>query len=199
MSHGLPHRPASPEGQEPSQQQAEELLASKGLDFSEFNREFAAMGELSPQSYDKLLKSGIPQTLVDGYIEGQRAIAERGLNEVYKLAGGSKEYAETVEWARENLDPSEIAAYDRAMSSGDMGAIKVAVKGLRAQYMADPENKPEPTLIGGDRPRSDGSVFQSSEEVVAAVRDPRYKTDKAYRDAYEKKLARSDVFGQGRG
>jgi hypothetical protein len=85
------------------------------------------------------------------------------------------------------------------MSSGDMGAIKVAVKGLRAQYMADPENKPEPTLIGGDRPRSDGSVFQSSEEVVAAVRDPRYKTDKAYRDAYEKKLARSDVFGQGRG
>ena len=54
----------------------------------------------------------------------------------------------------------------------------------------------EPRLISGRTSSSPNTrVFKSNEEVVAAMRDPRYKKDIAYQHEVQTRLQDSDVFG----
>ena len=51
----------------------------------------------------------------------------------------------------------------------------------------------EPKLIGGRASSTPNTrVFKSNAEVVAAMRDPRYKVDKAFQDEVHRKLAQSN-------
>jgi hypothetical protein len=52
----------------------------------------------------------------------------------------------------------------------------------------------EPKLIGGKASRTTGDKFESHAQVVAAMNDPLYKTDPAFRKKVEQKLSRSSVF-----
>ncbi len=67
----------------------------------------------------------------------------------------------------------------------------MAVSGLQAKYLA--QGNREPNLIGGRATRSVGDKLESSAQVVAAMNDPLYKTDPAYRAKVEAKIARSNV------
>jgi hypothetical protein len=50
-------------------------------------------------------------------------------------------------------------------------------------------------LIGGKLSTSSSDVFRSSQEVMAAMSDPRYLQDSAYTQDVQDKLLRSDVLG----
>ena len=62
---------------------------------------------------------------------------------------------------------------------------------MKAQY--DNVNGYEGRMLSGKAPRSSGDVFRSQAEVVAAMSDPRYDADPAYRQDLIQKLDRSDV------
>jgi hypothetical protein len=63
-------------------------------------------------------------------------------------------------------------------------------------YYAFQENSGyEPELIGGKLSASSSDVFRSSQEVMAAMSDPRYLQDSAYTQDVQDKLLRSDVLG----
>jgi hypothetical protein len=72
------------QGQQPQQAQqstvadesARQAVEQAGVDFDALSDEWANNGELAPDSYDKLEKSGIPRALVDSYIEGQQQIRQ---------------------------------------------------------------------------------------------------------------------------
>ena len=53
----------------------------------------------------------------------------------------------------------------------------------------------EPNLIGGKLSGNSSDVFRSSQEVMAAMNDPRYLQDSAYTQDVQDKLLRSDVLG----
>jgi hypothetical protein len=69
----------------------------------------------------------------------------------------------------------------------------MAVKGLYAQFQAS--GNASPSLQQGSTSGS-GSVqgFNSSAQMVAAMQDPRYKNDPAYRANIEKRLSVSNGF-----
>ena len=48
-------------------------------------------------------------------------------------------------------------------------------------------------MLTGKAARSSGDVFRSQPELVAAMSDPRYDTDPAYRQDIIEKLDRSDL------
>ena len=48
-------------------------------------------------------------------------------------------------------------------------------------------------MLTGTAPKSSGSVFRSQQEMVAAMSDPRYENDPAYRQDILEKLERSDL------
>lgn len=177
----------------PTAEQAQEALEQKGLDISVFNQEFQEKGELSPESYEKLQKAGIPKEIVDGYIAGQKLIAEQQQTRVFDTAGGQEEYAKMVDWAKTNLSTEERKAYNDTLESGDMNKILLAVRGLRASY--EDANGRTPNLVNTTSNGSAGSApFQSQAQLIQAMSDPRYRTDPAYRAEVEKRLAVSEIF-----
>lgn len=176
-----------------TQQDAQNALADKGLDLTEFSNEFSQKGELSPESYEKLAKAGYDKNIVDQYIEGQRALASNYENSIKSVAGGGEKYSEMVEWAKSNMTESEIAAYNASIDSRNVDQAKLAVEGLKAKFEAAVGRAPN--LIGGGlKGGSEADVFESTSQVTKAMADPRYKDDPAYRAKVQAKLARSKVF-----
>lgn len=172
---------------------AQNALSQKGLDLTEFSKEFSEKGELSQESYEKLSKSGFDKNLVDQYIQGQRALADSYANSIKSEAGGDEKYSEIVQWAKVNMTPSEIEAFNKAVDSGNQDQAKLAVKGLRASY--ESANGREPNLMsGGVKGGSEGDTFESTAQLTKAMADPRYREDPAYRAKVQAKLGRSSLF-----
>ena len=113
------------------------------------------------------------------------------INEVQNSVGGEKQYTEIVGWAAENLPKSQVDAFDNLISTGNTEMIKLAVAGIKSQY--SDANGYEGRTLQGKPSKSSGDVFRSQAELVAAVSDPRYDNDPAYRQDVISKLDRSDV------
>ena len=156
--------------------------------------------QLSEETIGKL--SGMDsKDLLSAYLEAQKAnpidqapevdLTDRDISSVQDVAGGANDYNTLVEWASSNLSKSEIQSFDDLISSGNVGAIKLAVSGLKAQY--DNANGYEGRMLTGKPPQTSKDVFRSQAEVVAAMSDSRYDRDPAYRQDLIEKLDRSNV------
>lgn len=170
----------------------QEALQKQGLDMNEFSQEFAQKGELSQESYEKLAKAGFDKNLVDDYIAGQQARAAQFEGTIKAEVGGDERYGEMVEWAKANLTPAEITAYNNAVSSGNAEQAKLAALGLSAKFGKAVGQEPG-RLLGGQKAGAE-DVFESTAQVTKAMADPQYRNDPAYRAKVQAKLARSQVF-----
>lgn len=167
------------------------VLDKAGLDFNTFQEEYNETGSLSDDAYSALEEAGFPKTLVDTWIAGQQALAADATQAVFEVVGGQEQYADIVQWAADNLPQQEISAFNRTIDSGDPAAMKLAVEGLAARYRSVEGSSPK--LMQGNAVPSTSGAFQSVAELTAAMRDPRYNADPAYRQTVAEKLARSNV------
>jgi hypothetical protein len=164
---------------------AEKLIGTEALD--SFVSEFRTSGALSEESYGKLQNFGLSKQVVDAYIEGQKALADRQAEAVYAQVGGRDSYQQVIEWASSSLSADEQEAFNGIMASGDMKAAAFAVKNLAVRFAAE----------GGQPVRIEGKAvatpagFRSKSEMVSAMRDPRYQRDPAYRQEVARKMASS--------
>ena len=94
-------------------------------------------------------------------------------------------------WSQNNLPESKISAFDELVESGSVEAISLAVEGLKARY--EMANGYEGELVTGRAPVQQSDGFRSQAELVAAMSDPRYDNDPAYRNDVIEKLDRSNV------
>jgi hypothetical protein len=172
--------------------QAKEALASRGLDFTEFSTEFAQQGQLSDESYEKLEKAGIPRNYVDQYVEGQKAQAALYESEVKSVVGGDQSFSEMVEWAKSNLSPQEIAAYNAAIDSGSRDQAKLAVAGVYQKFSAARPSEPN-LLQGKTSGASVGEAYESVAQLTKDMASPEYKSDPAFRARVQAKLSRSSI------
>lgn len=179
----------TPEGNENAQQ----VLEDRGLDFNTFSEEWRTSGQLSPESYEKLQKAGIPQEMVDAYIEGQQVLAQQATTRIYDTAGGQEEYSKIVQWAAQNLPKADIEAYNAAIASENVEQMVLATRGLKATF--EEHRGKTPQLIDGytSGDASRGDSFNSLAQMKAAMADPRYQKDSAYREEVIKKLSRSSI------
>ena len=173
-----------------SASEVSDLLDSRGLDFDVFQEEYMQTGTLSPEAYEALEEAGLSETLVDTWIEGQNALANQVTSQMQSLVGGAEEYGQLVQWASDNLPEGEVDAYNQVMGSQDPDLIRLAVQGLNARYRSEAE----PSLLQGGTGEVTGGKFSSNAELTAAMRDPRYALDPAYRQQVADKLARSSLF-----
>ena len=117
-------------------------------------------------------------------------LSDAEMNQVYNSAGGEAEYNNLTSWAAQNLDESKMDAFNDIIDRGNATSIQIAVAGLRAEYEAQ-EGYEGRMLTGKSARTQDG--FRSQAEVVAAMNDPRYDQDPAYRQDIYDKLERSNV------
>jgi hypothetical protein len=160
---------------------------------TKFFNEVTETGALSEASYEELTKAGYPKHVVDQYLRGaqaEQAAQNASVNETKALAGGEDGYAAMSLWMAANLDEAEITEYNEAVSSGKKSVIQYAVKAMHAKYSAA-EGGQDPQLLGGGNTPAVGGGYMSQKEVSAAMRDPRYEKDAAYRQSVQDKIARS--------
>jgi hypothetical protein len=183
---------AEPKADSQTDQQAAEELASKGLDLNEFNAEFGQTGQLSQESYNKLEKAGYPRNIVDQYIDGQRARAALYESEIKNVAGGDQTFSEMVEWAKANLSPAEINAYNAAIDSGDTAKAKLAVAGVHTRFSASRPSEPN-LFKGATSATPSNESYESLAQMQKDMASPEYKSDPAFRAKVERKLANSSI------
>lgn len=166
-------------------------LQTRGLDINAFQAEYAQNGKLSEDSYAKLAQAGYSRDFVNDYIRGQEALAVQESEAIFKEVGGEAEFKKMASWARANLPAHEVDAFNRIVDSAPVDALRFAVLGLHAKYVA--ANGQEPRLVNG-QPGSGVEGFASRYEMVEAMRDPRYRKDEAYRAMVQQKVAVSNIF-----
>lgn len=177
---------------------ANKVIEASGFDVNPYQEEYFSTGDVTPENRAKIaegLKGVLGDNaleIVNQYIEGQKVTHANDRKMYYEEAGGEDAYHGLVTWASTNLSKEEIAAYNKAIDSGDRHAATLAIRGLRSTYEA--KNGRDPNRIigsGGANGPSSGAPFQSSAEMTAAMRDPRYKTDEAYRANVAARIAAS--------
>ena len=170
---------------------ATKAVDSAGLNMESLSEEYAKEGKLADASYTSLEKAGIPKDYVDKFIAGQQAIADQQSSSVKEMVGGTQAYDNMSEWAGQNLSETEKTAYNSAVNSKDLEAVKLAVVGLKARYAQSTGS--EPKLVEGKASPSGEQGFQSWAQVTQAMSDPRYAKDVAYQAEVKNKLANSNI------
>ena len=170
---------------------ATKAVDSAGLNMDSLAEEYAKDGKLADGSYESLQKAGIPKDYVDRFIAGQQAIADQQSSSVKEMVGGTQAYDTMSEWAGQNLSETEKTAYNSAVNSKDLEAVKLAVVGLKARYSQATGS--EPKLVEGKSSASGEQGFQSWAQVTQAMSDPRYAKDVAYQAEVKNKLANSKI------
>jgi len=154
---------------------------------------------LSKETIEKFSEMS-SQDLVNAYLEMQKNappqeegpdVSEAQINAIQNSVGGQKEYDKIITWASNNLEQNEVDAFDGLIATGNVDAIKLGVSALQSKYRD--ANGYEGRMLSGKKADSRGDVFRSQAELVAAMNDPKYENDPAYRADLIAKLDRSDV------
>lgn len=151
------------------------------------------------QELEKRLGSRGYEAAEDSEVEDEAAeqevsvLSQEDEQVILESIGGQENFAAVQEWARDNLNQEELEAYNREVNSGDYYRARNALQSLYYAYQDN--NGYEPNLIGGKLSANSSDVFRSSQEVMAAMSDPRYLQDPAYTQDVQDKLIRSEVLG----
>lgn len=190
------------EYEEESEETEEVELSDNAELIAEASAEFEDNGQVSEETLAKF--QGMSSTdLVNAYVEMSEFVGEDGeveaapdlsdtdINTVKNVVGGEQAYENIMTWSQNNLPESKISAFDELVESGSVEAISLAVEGLKARY--EMANGYEGELVTGRAPVQQSDGFRSQAELVAAMSDPRYDNDPAYRNDVIEKLDRSNV------
>ena len=115
--------------------------------------------------------------------------SQADIKELKGVVGGEENYANMINWAQGSLNEQEIQMFDAVMQRGDPLAAFFAVRSLAYAY--NDAVGYDGKMVQGKAPKQNTDQFRSQAEVVAAMGDPRYENDPAYRRDIMEKLERS--------
>ena len=153
-------------------------------------------GKLSEETMSKLTQMD-SKDLIEAYMQIQSQPTQvedftaDQVTDIQNFVGGEEQYNGLVGWAAENMPQNFVQAFDNLINVGDPDMVKLAVVGLQAAFQE--ANGYEGRMLSGKPAQTQQDVFRSQAEVVAAMSDPRYDRDPAYRQDVFAKLDRSDL------
>lgn len=171
---------------------AKDALEQAGLSMEALAEKIIATGDIEEADYEALAKVGISKAMATAYIEGQKALGEAVTSRMHSHVGGKETFESIVEWAAGGgLTEAEATAFNKVVDEGSEDALKLALDGLKAKFVASGNNAPR--LLGGNRTPATTDVYTSLAQMRADMGDPRYAKDPAFRAAVEQKLFRSNI------
>ena len=118
-------------------------------------------------------------------------MSDTDVKQLKDIVGGDANYSNMLKWAQSNLQEQEIQMFDSVMSRGDVASAFFAINSLAQRY--NDRVGYDGKMLTGNAPKGNTDTFRSQPELVAAMNDPRYDNDPAYRNDIMEKLARSDM------
>lgn len=195
------------QGQEPQGDGEQPLILGKYKTYEELEKAYTSLqqefsrvkngqaptvsdqAKTSDQAGDEKADSAGPDSGVS------EEIAQATIQALLDQAGGQDGYQRLTRWASAYLEPDRINAYNQALQSGNKDTALIALKAI--QYDMMQSQGYQPSLASGKAPSvSTVRPFESEQQVVAAMSDPRYSglnPDPAYIREVERRLAASDT------
>lgn len=184
--------PPAPQAPQPAQA-LEAATKAAGIDMAALDAELTKDGKLSDATYETLAKAGVSREFMDAHIAGQQAIADREVNTIMASVGGEEAFKQIQAWGRSNLPAAELKAFnDLVDSKAPVETVNLVLAGIKSRYEA--ANGSEPTLLNGQTASAGAAGFQSIAQMTAAMSDPRYAADPAYRAEIEGRIAVTTAF-----
>ena len=118
-------------------------------------------------------------------------LTQEDVDYLQDMAGGKDGYQSMLKWAADSLEQKEIDMYDAVMEVGDPNSVYFAVQALVARY--NDATGSDGKLLTGKGSDAQTPGFRSQQELVAAMSDPRYESDPAYRSDVIQKLEQSEI------
>ena len=187
--------------EEAPQEETQEEESEAPAEVSVLDRmwEEATSGDEFSEELTKEIQNMAPTDIANMYLD-YRQQAENGtaqgrdfsqadVQQLKGVVGGEENYSNMIEWAQGALNEQEIKMFDAVMQKGDPLAAFFAVRSLGYAYQ-DAVGY-DGHMVQGKAPRQSNDQFRSQQEVVAAMGDPRYDEDPAYRRDVMDKLERS--------
>ena len=175
------------------------LFKDKNVDpYSIADHFYKNNGQITQEMHNQLTGAGIAKEAVDAYLSGRAKemgmnsdLSQADIDSIKQSVGGDKQYEQLMTWAGQTLSEDSQNSFDNLIQSGDKGSIQLAVNGLLSQYQNDAGY--EGRMLQGKPSKTNTDVYQSQAQLVAAMSDPRYDNDPAYRQEVIAKLDRSDL------
>lgn len=171
-------------------------LKEAGVDVKKMAEDFEKNGEFSEDDIAAFEKVGYPRAMIEAYTNGLKAMnqsaeqtaeaqAEAALTSVIESVGGDEGVKKLQDYIRSSYSPADKEAYNAAMATGDVGKATEALKAAQARYTAEFGDEKDPV-----RGKGDGGVigYANDNEMMADMKDPRYKKDPAFRDMVAKRV-----------
>lgn len=165
--------------------------APKGplVDLNALAAEYMKSGELSAETVKSLNGKGFSKDMIDTFIEGRRAQAEKLVSDITSAAGSKEEVRNVLDFVKDNGTPEDIEAYNKAVDSGDTTTAKRIFQSFVADYRA---SDGEPSLLTGGAGGKGIAPYESWAQVSADMSKPEYKSDPAFAAQVAARLNVSD-------
>ena len=193
---GQPREEAEPEPQAEPEPEPEANPFQQNL--MKAAQEYTESGQMSPETlaqFDSMSSREVVEAVMNMELPQQQQeaadLSTQEVNQIKNLVGGEQGYTDLMEWANEALPASVIQNFDNLVSSAGSEMIQLAVLGLQSYYQKS--NGYEGNMVTGRTAPTQQDVFRSQAEVVAAMQDPRYDSDPAFREDVFNKLSRSNI------
>ena len=176
---------ASPQQFETLTKAADEYAQGKGLS-EDTVKSLAEQLKADPEKFIREYEAFYTQNA--GRYQQAQQLAQAEANEIMAIAGGPEGYQEMVQWAAENLDASEVDAFNSITDSGNASAIKFAVNALKDRYKA--AEGFEGQMVSGRTSSNTGiKPYRSTAELARDIANPLYSSDPAFRADVEERLS----------
>lgn len=172
-------------------------------DWTRWGKEIDTNGDLSQATKQEVAKRlNADPVVVEQMVRGRQAMQKQAFDSSASVVGGADNLKRILKWAGESLPPDEITAMNQGLQGPASQSI---LMGLQARYQsatATQETQPEPVVSTPNamtgKPRKPGPeamAFTSEQEMKAAIADPRYRTDNAFRQAIEQRIVITSQHG----
>lgn len=163
-------------------------------DWNDWGQEIDTTGELSDSTRDMIRsKYQVDDSVIDMFMEGRKASVRKSYAKAADVVGGMDNLQGILSWASANYSADQR----QAMNDGLLGPqSELILKGLASDYAKANsaavakanEPKAQGTKVSGPVNGTDATPFAHQGEMYAAMNDPRFRSDAAYRNIVEKKM-----------
>jgi hypothetical protein len=145
-------------------------------------------GAVGEETIAEIVKLGVPESVIANYMAGLEALGRENLGKAYTAAGGEEKFTAASEWAAKGgLTDAEIASYNTLVENP-----QTATQGI--EWLIGKFSTARPTegaFVRSEAGASTGSIFRNKAEMIAAMNDPQYRANPAFRTDVAEKVARS--------
>ncbi len=175
---------------------AKEAAEKAGLDWDTMGLAIVENGDIADTDRAALEAIGIPKAAVDTYIDAIKNESQDLIADVIEKSGGQESFDALFDalQTKEGVDLDAIDAKLRNPETRDEAIAEAyAAAGLTNPYTKAPATpvSGEPVNKNSGDPAGEYLGYKNFEEQSEAQRDPRYKTDAAYRGAVMAKIGAS--------